>query len=429
MLNDIEGSFPGMVAGDSLDAFFRRIASAAWCGAHLARTDALMQRTMVLGFLGAVETGYAEITTDTVAAALGALGGSALYAFPPLNHGSGRHGRGEPPEHFIGSAPARQRLRGERLLRLTANQQPTAPKDTTAPDSMVAAVPLLEGFFALEGRRHAPTLGLQTLLAVGLMHPVSQLMVLPYAQWHVARDFHLGLAADMQAVLYGPQLLGGMVTSATLDYFRTGYRNEDVAYNHRDISHAHLAVSPGIVPVAVVSDASRGVDGSESRDTTGSFEGLVDFSFSGSHVFPLARYSSLGLLLSGSLTRYAATVADPLGSLGEPSSRFADMAATVLFTFPLVRNINRGRIYLDNLYGSLFYQSGLYAAGDPHGWAVIEALVDPAYDTGAALVRHIAGLSVQMGTIKRYTFGRLLRAQVGWDFVSETVRLKLLHSF
>ncbi len=288
-------------------------------------------------------------------------------------------------------------------------------------DSVTIPLPLLVPFFGRTNRNHTPTFGLDVQGVLLTVMPMAML-VSPWVEIQLGREVYCGATPQIMVM---PMLLPagtGVVASFPLwlEWFRYGYYNQDIEYNLGDVTLLSVSISPEVSPVTRISGAAAEEE-AVSSDTSVTNEvwlaGGLDFR----HGFPILRYASVSPKLQGYWALLGNRITDPAGVLDGESRAYAQVGTGVDFVFPIVRNINRGRLYGDNLYAALSYDLSVYGNSSFFGGPDFSVIGDPLSDTADVSVAHTVGAAVEFGFIKNYLFSRRLCAGVSWEFVKKQV--------
>jgi hypothetical protein len=148
------------------------------------------------------------------------------------------------------------------------------------------------------------------------------------------------------------------------------------------------------------------------------------------HAFPLFKYGARALSNSTQGLYSDRTLNGKIGTGDSTEFRALLVSATkASFTFPIIRNINSGRVYADNLYGTVFYQVGFTATGGYFSSPSKDLIFDKQYSSPDADASHIVGVALKMGTIKYYNYQRMLNTVVSWDIFHEQLFVELAMGF
>jgi hypothetical protein len=281
----------------------------------------------------------------------------------------------------------------------------TAPTTDTSSGKTYLPQVLLAPFIQMQNSARQMTLGFsgQTYLNYLLIPVIFDLA--PSLQWHCARDLMCGFSPEI--MLYTAAFIKNQPLYFTtfpfwVQWQRTGYYNEDVDYNLADVTQVEAFTAFQTAPLEM-----RRFD-----DTTYTTARMVNSALQARHGIPVRRYASIGIRTDDYLQSVSATINDPKGLLNNASTFFAQINAGVDFTFPIVRNINRGRLYADNLYGTVLYDWTLY--GNKDGFSSRSA--HPSDTPDDIAVFHTVGARIDLGLISSYTFMRHLALAGGWEF-------------
>ena len=311
----------------------------------------------------------------------------------------------------------------EQRLNSCASAMANGSESDSASDSTLIPLPILIPFVSRYNYAHTATLGLDVQALLYMMVPAS-ILAYPSMAFHVARDVYVGAGAEIEfapmALFAGGGGAGRIGFPMWLQWLRSGYYNEDLQYNYADITQMDIVAVPQVVPFmttySTTSIGSFGID--TTKDTTYSAEFMLMGGAFFRHGFPVLRYASLALRTSDFFYSLTEEFSDPAGLLDSSSSSFyLQCNAGAEFTFPLIRNINRGTLYSDNLYGSLSYDLALH--GDRAFWSSPDSDIfsNPQSDTGHVVMLHTVGARLDFGFRKQYMFSRLLSIGAQWEFV------------
>jgi hypothetical protein len=289
-----------------------------------------------------------------------------------------------------------------------AGSAPTDSGSAVAPSKQFTMPLFFVPMIGLENRRHEVTLGLQAqAMLTSLLMPVM-VAVAPSLDWHCSRDVYCGFSPVIQVALstfIGSEPLYIASFPLWVQWQRMGYINEDIDYNLSDVTALTATVAPQALPLRLI----------KGNDTTTAMGGMFMAGIQFRHGFPLGRYSALSLVSEDLLQVFSEKTDDPQGYVDGFSDLYAQLSGGLEYTFPIVRNINRGRLYADNLYGTVFYNCITY--GNREGLAGLSErqLFDPPQGRETVMVAHIVGAGLDFGFIKKYTFNRRLALKAGWD--------------
>jgi hypothetical protein len=293
-------------------------------------------------------------------------------------------------------------------------------------DSSVIPLPVLYPFFGMASRKHAPTLGIDAQVALLMMRPAA-IIASPYMDWRVGREVHVGVTPEF---LILPFLLPtglGINFSAPfwISWYRYGYYNQDIEYNLAGVTNLTGFVSPELSPFVRIGDNAQGGQATE-PDTSVTNKLWLMTGLEFRQGLPVLRYGSVIVGTDDYLSVLGDEQEDPMGELAGESSLYAQFGGNVECVFPIVRNINRGRLYADNLYGAVYYALTVYGDGDFLSHGSLRVIGDPLSDTTDVSVAHTLGARVDFGFIKSYVLTRRLSAGVSWEFVKQRLSFSFM---
>ena len=306
--------------------------------------------------------------------------------------------------------------------------------DTSDNGGSPFSIPFIVPFLGAQNRTLKPTIGFDAMAALVLLIP-AVIYVDPYIEWHLARDLYFGISPSfliMPIQLFSEGMAGfGVSSPVWIQWIYERYFNEDIYYNNAGISSMNVFAGPDVQPVVEIEDTYDTSGNLSEPDTTVETVVSLSFGLDFMHAFPLFKYASFTLStrnhgmkfnkkVSGTISRYNDTTRYDF--LLTSSSRAA-------FTLPIIRNINRGRLYADNLYGSLFYQLDFAGTQDYFSEPKNDAFLDKKYSTDFASVSHLIGAGIEFGLIKNYIFMRTLKIEAGWDIFHEAFNCDLSWMF
>lgn len=290
--------------------------------------------------------------------------------------------------------------------------------------------PYLIPFFGAENRTLKPTIGFDAIAALVLLVP-AVIYVDPYIEWHLARDLYFGISPSFlirPGLLFSDGMAGfGMSSPVWIQWIYKRYSNEDIYYNKAGISSLNVFVGPDVIPVVEIEDTYDTSGSLSESDTT--FETVVSLSFGLEfmHAFPLFKYASFTLSTQNYGLKFNKEVSGSIGRYYDSTSYDFLLTSSnrAAFKLPIIRNINRGRLYADNLYGSLFYQLDFAGTEEYFSEPKKDAFLDKKYSTDFASVSHLLGAGIEFGLIKNYMFMRKLKVEAAWDFFYEEFNFDL----
>jgi hypothetical protein len=240
------------------------------------------------------------------------------------------------------------------------------------------------------------------------------------AEWHLLRDVYADFSPQIRlypGYLLRGQHLGTSVFPVSLLFNHTNYINTDIAYNFRDRTYLKGTIMPAFFPIGQAIVKS---DGTDSTVYHGGSSTAIEVQCG--HGFPVLRYSSVVLGLSGSETWYSEPIADPLDSLKGASAIYTALGLSAECVFPIARQINRGTRYADAFYGSFIYNMAFYAnCNTLSGPALGNALSYQSYDPRHFFVEHSVGASLTLGATKSFSFSQTNTLSILWNIWAKRI--------
>ncbi len=297
--------------------------------------------------------------------------------------------------------------------------------DSTESEESPITLPFIVPYFGIENRSYTPTLGVNVAIALVSMIP-AVFYIDPYIEWHAARDLYLGISpmlGIMPLYLFAGESAGfGMSMPFWAQWQFQRYRNEDISYNNAGISQLRVYIGPDITPYVIIEETDESSDSMSVLDTNLITVGALSFGVEFMHSFPLLKYGSFSISTANYGMKFSEKVSGTVGTIDSADYRFLITSATrTAFTFPVIRNINRGRLYADNLYGTLFYQLDFAGTDSYFENPVNDVFIDKEFYTNDASVSHWVGLGLELGLIKNHVFGRTLNVEAAWDVLNKEI--------
>ncbi len=393
----------------------------------MVRSDAIDKRDMYLGAAIVVSGNWDETyTTDET-------GGAFNHAsvVPPMLTDVNRSARPHDRKRELQKRYGRVSPALKHDLRFAIRQDTTV--DDTADEGTSAVIPYLVPFGGIESRRFAPTIGLDAQIGLISMIP-AVFYIDPYINWHVTRDLYIGVSPTFSIMpLYlflGEEAGFGLSAPFWIEWMYHQYINEDIAYNKAGLTLLRGFIGPDITPFFDVVQTVDSAGTVLESDTVITPVASFIFGIEARHAFPLFHYGSFILSTENYGIKSNQVVYGRVGDIDSTDYRFLFTSATrAALTFPVLRNINSGRLYADNLYGSLFYQLNFAGTDDYFDAAAKDVFVDKSCRSDNASVSHLIGLGFQMGLIKYHTFKRDLNVEAAWDIFDEEIIITMSFRF
>lgn len=305
--------------------------------------------------------------------------------------------------------PVKERVRRYSGMRNDVNYlEATSAEDEESGSVRSGAVPVIFTDVGWENRATSATLGLELGAQMQMFMPAF-INAAGYLKWQLARDLEAGIAPEC-VVNVPAGLLAGSIP-VVVEWKRSGYVNEDMQYNGRDITQLSIIGGPDFRPSYYIHPEG---------DTVVTVPNGLVAGINFYHGFPLGRYGSLQLS-NYEMVNYAnREVLDWNGILDDQSKTYYSSKTGISIVLPLARDINKGSVYyFDAMYGSFGYDFQIYTNGqffDSLSVFTREILKDPSY-TPSAAVGHFISFSLELGHIKSYTFNQRFSAGFSYEFL------------
>ncbi len=406
-LLDYAHNAPRLARQGFLDSLLYYSLLSAATGLSFNRSDALGKRSMYAGAAGVIVTSPMYATSVDSAEPNNVQQVSIGLDRRRIQTIAAPRGRCLPEQKcIIDQAATRGELRRANDVRFQSTETDSA-RDTTL---HIQPLPLIVPFGGLQNRTAAVTYGIDLQFNLVQLIPAF-ISATPYIEHHVSRDWYWGVASIVQ--LAPLALLGGHQNSITgslpiwVYWSRNGYLNEDYGYNVNGMSSVQAMVSPECMPVWDRAGTSRDTVLSADSSFTTTF--ALSAGLTASHGFPIfSRYASLRLTTSENVLVFANDEIDQYGVLAGRENTYVHSVNSARFIFPVWRDINRGRNYLDNLYGSIGYSARVYGNS-----AFLRAF--DFSDETAVDIRHEISASLELGMVKHYFFRQRFTLSGTWE--------------
>lgn len=315
---------------------------------------------------------------------------------------------------------------------MTATMAYAPANDTDETSQSPVSLPFLIPFFGIKNRMLKPTVGFDAMVVLFSVMLPAVIYVDPYIEWHVARDLYVGVSPSFIVLPFSIADAGfGMSVPVWLQWMYNRYYNEDIYYNRAGISSLNFFIGPEITPTYEIEDQCDSTGTVVGSDTTFETATSLSCGMEFMHGFPILSYASINLSTGNYITKYNIKISGPINKYNDSTDYTFLLTSRnrTAFIFPIVRNINRGRLYADNLYGTLFYQLDFSGTEEYFSAAKNDAFIDKKYSSEFVSVSHLLGAGIEFGSIKHYTFMRTLKAEAAWDFFQEKFNFELSWRF
>ncbi len=291
-----------------------------------------------------------------------------------------------------------------------ATRQDPVVEDLTEEEDAVMTMLYIVPFFGIQNHKLKPTIGVDGMVALVSMIP-AVFYIDPYFEWHITRDLFIGVSPTFSIMplllLVGEEdgcFAMTLPVWAQWQYYR--YFNEDFYYNKAGLTRLSGYIGPDVTPYFKFTES----------DTVITTVTSLSFGVECMHAFPLFKYGSFSLSTENYGIKCDRKVSGRVGDIDSVDYTFLLTSTNrAVFTFPIIRNINRGRLYADNLYGKLFYQLDFAGTNDYFAESTKDVFFDKNYISNNASVSHWIGLGIELGLIKNHIFGRSLIVEAAWD--------------
>ena len=388
---------PRAIGGEGVRAIYDSLGIMGSLGFTRYRSDALGKSIRALD-VSAVYIRQALMVPDSVANASDNLAAAAPRLLAAQSRSLARSARVSPwASQFL-----RRRVTPVAGMRAAAAATSADSSDSAR---IVQSLVLIQPTLSLQNNSLKPSVGVEATGALYyLVVPVAA-QIVSYASWHVLRDMYVDVMPVVSWTL--GQDYPTVQVPVSLSWSTYGYLDEDMSYNMRGVSFAGVTLDPILFPgqgLFVVGAAGR-------------------YFPLGKHLSLLERFEATPLWLNG---QYG----DMQGVLPGYSDFYMAMGNTLKLTFPIFRNINSGGwCFLDNLYGSIFYDAQFYSDREPYAHPAQAYFTQADYDTAHAVVTHEIGAEAMLGVTKAYVFSRTLSLRLGYDILRQQVNFKARFGF
>lgn len=309
-----------------------------------------------------------------------------------------------------------------------------AEEDSTNDNATFPGYFVAVPYWGVESRSYKPTLGIDVEVQLTSMVPYG-FYSYPFVDFQLGRDIHAGFSPMISLypihLVYDELREGAFAADMPLwlNWIHTNSINEDMQYNLGGVSFFEIFAGPQVSPQIELMDGDTIVESSL----------IFKAGLSAAHFFPVLKYSSFsvgggfqcmisnramnsstGTWLNDALTSLVDTV--------ESQSLIAGIFSSDL-TFPVIRNINRGSLYLDNLYGGIHYTLSSVASGKFLENGKSDLITDKNFYSPNAYCDHKIGVSLSLGFIKDYMFERRLQLILYRNLFAEETGVDLQITF
>lgn len=308
------------------------------------------------------------------------------------------------------------------------------PEDDTTETSSFSGYFIAAPFWGIESRSFKPTIGIDIEVQILSMVPYG-FYSSPFIDFQISRDVHVGFSPmlSLYPILLMDEKYSEGVFAADmplwLNWVHTGAINEDIQYNLGGISFAEIYAGPQVSPQV------EEING----DTLIQSSFIFKAGLNAVHYFPLLKYASISL---GGSFQYSVSNKEMNSTTGvwtndEITAMIDTVESNTIIggvlssdvAFPIVRNINRGPLYADNLYGGFHYSTSAVASGKFLENSDKKLITGKDFYSPNAYCDHKIGVSLTLGLIKDYMFERRLQVMVYRNLFEEETGVDLKFTF
>ncbi|MFP4417993.1 MAG: TolB family protein [Chitinispirillaceae bacterium] len=276
-------------------------------------------------------------------------------------------------------------------------------EDSTTSGDTLQIIPILTPYLGFMNAKHKATYGLDLQVQVTMIP--SMLTLMPWVERQMSSEWWAGASAWVELNplgLINPfNLLYGLELPFWITWQPRRYYNEDVEYNLADISQFSARIMPFLLRSQTKREGDRQTDdyGDTEKISDPEYENALNVHIGAYHGFRLFDYLSPNVRASVGTYLLEKKHAGLFDSLEGASSFYLYGSAGVGLKFPVMRNINRGRQYLDNMYASVDY--GIRAFANEYFFE--DLCLDDRY---RFFYRQVISAGIELGMIKSYQFHR-----------------------
>ncbi|MGD9201249.1 MAG: hypothetical protein PVI26_06785, partial [Chitinispirillia bacterium] len=305
--------------------------------------------------------------------------------------------------------------------------------DSTSKDSGDIIIrSFLIPFLGIENNSLKPTIGMNSQAFLFLFLPAI-INIEPFIEWHIARDLYIGLKSQLAIYpfLIFKNFQSGFFFNIPLWIRRDlkSYNNEDISYNLNGKGSYGAFIGVEIEPVEYTRNKPISPDSIISET---SIKSVISF-FYGIDLYnsiPISKYTSFKVSTKNFGAKYNRDVIDVFNNKDTVNYNLLTSSLNMVeFIFPIIRNINRGRLYTDNLYGTIFYQLEFSGSNKYLSNPKLSLFTDKKYVSESAFLSHKIGLGIELGLIKDFIFERKFVLKTSWDIFNEEISADLSVKF
>jgi hypothetical protein len=216
-----------------------------------------------------------------------------------------------------------------------------------------------------------------------------------------------------------------------IQWVNLGYYNKDIQYNFAGLTQIELAAGPHWIPYQSIFSSYSG-SGTAQLDTSNEMTGGWVVQAYAYHYFPIFRYASFGLGTQNMWQSFGDALLDPQDKLGGASTGYLNSSVTTELNFPIVRNINWGKPYLDALYGTVAYEVSFYGNKTFFTNGTMRILQEEmqGFDRDSSLmVSHTVSAGLKLGMIRAHAFSLMPTTTISYEILSKKLRVDASLSF
>ena len=407
-LKDQNQSFIDAFKNNNISSWSDTAEMTAQVMAIMSRTDALGKKELDISFTGAFYHSGIEKTDSSWKDTLN----SGIYHLPKSNFNLIEYNFNKQNKNklFLNS------LKNIRCLQNDVNavNQTTPVSDSISPVN-IKWIPVLIPAIGLQNNFNEISFSFAAQAILLQMIPVY-LIGTSNAMWQISRDLYLACSPEL---IVNTLLLESYSISFPMGiiFYTYDYINQDISYNNSGITQIQFSFTPEFF--ATIDSTNPDIPQVKRHHS-------LSYEFDFSHGFPINRYSSFILRLNNLYTKFSSNnFIDPYRLLKGISDEFLKIDAGGSFVFPILRQINKGALYADALYGEFSYDFMFYSNTTKFTRYSLETFFNPKLKNSHIYPQHIISLGTRLGFFKSYAFYRTLSAKLFWDIINTNAGFSL----
>ena len=276
------------------------------------------------------------------------------------------------------------------------------------PDWMVILMPSL----GIQNRRTALDFNFDMVAQISLQSAPS-LLVNAELGGDIGREWRVGVMSSFLPMSLVYQM------PFYLMWQHSGYYNNNMYYNMSDVVQVQALCGP----VHSLFDIGGG---------SYSYDWATMYGLSGYFGYPVTRYSSLSISTTQQWMTMGLPFKDLQSNLDSYSNTLYNSSSRLAYTFPIIRNINRGHsMYADALYGKILVNLDYEANSNSRGvfMSYQNGVVVARYDLSSTYCAPAVGVGLDFGFVKQYIFSRTLALNGLYNIFSKKTDVSLVVGF